>query len=244
MLTCTVCREEFERKPGPGRPPTKCPTHQKKSAAPKAATATSKTGGPKLPPAVQRDVELYTAVASANRKAFLTMIAARCVQPDHGNSAFDPSEFSEGKVSANAFAKASEISDKTVTKYLRTWDLMAEKGVVPKRSELKPGKDVDPLPDKDLWTQYYRQANPQPEPKAVEPATVTPVTASVVTAQFDRVRADVNTVPGDVGDGLRRLVDELAAIPVPTDPGPYLGMLESVAQIAASVSASRLVAVS
>src|SRR5690606_6317464 len=94
-------------------------------------------------------------------------LIARCVEVGTGQGARQPrSEMT--KVSLRTFSEYAEISHNTVKKYLDTWDVMADRGYVPDRTELEPGEDID-VPDMKVWTECYRIAHP-PKPKTEKPA--------------------------------------------------------------------------
>src|SRR5690606_13541155 len=104
-------------------------------------------------------------------KPYTAMLIARSVEPSSGQGS--RSELaSSGKCSANEFAEFAGISHTTVGKYLRTWQAMAEAGIVPFPKDLEPGEDVE-VPDQKVWTYYYREANP-PKPKKEKPKEIDP----------------------------------------------------------------------
>ncbi|MCX4751426.1 hypothetical protein OG455_39010 [Kitasatospora sp. NBC_01287] len=205
----------------------------------------------------EADAELF---GKAGSKAFLAMLAARCVEPNNGNSAVDPSENSEGKSSAKAFARVSGRSDKTITRYVATWDLLAEAGHVSSRDELAPGVDVD-LPAAKTWTEFYRKANP-PKPRAETPDDVTLEQAEAELAADPTVRLvpvpqgrhvgtyvqrmkhateDIfDRAPDAVADAVLRLVDCLEALSNPDQTNrAYLHSLDAVAELAAAYANPR-----
>lgn len=112
----------------------------------------------------EADAELF---GKASSKAFLALLAARCVEPGEQGGTKLHLEF--GKVFAPDFARAAGKGANTVRRYLAAWDLLAEDGHVPSRTELVPGLDVE-LPAAKTWTEYYRRANP---PKPKNPGDVT-----------------------------------------------------------------------
>ena len=103
----------------------------------------------------QTDAELAGTLYKKS-KPYTAMLIARCVEPDAGHGGRN-SDFSEFKTSMKSFAEFAGISDKTVAKYLKTWDLLAEQGYVPARDELEPGEDVE-VPEMKIWTPVYREA--------------------------------------------------------------------------------------
>src|SRR5690606_18262714 len=98
------------------------------------------------------------------------MLIARCVEPDHGSG--KRKEITASKTSAKGFADMAGITHPTVMKYFRTWEAMAEAGIVPFPKDLEPGEDVE-VPDQKVWTYYYREANP-PKPKKEKPKEIDP----------------------------------------------------------------------
>ncbi|WP_328953689.1 hypothetical protein [Kitasatospora purpeofusca] len=202
----------------------------------------------------QEDADLF---GKAGSKAFLAMLAARCVElSERGvNVKNDIS-----KVSASAFAKAAGKAVNTVKNYITTWDLLAEDGQVPPRDQLAPGVDVD-LPTVKTWTEYYRKANP-PKPKATKPEDVTleqveaelaenpdvrllPVPQSRhVTTYVRRMKHATEDIgdraPDSVADAVMRLVDCLEALSIPGQTNrAYLHSLDAVAELAAAFDNSR-----
>src|SRR5690606_14805095 len=102
----------------------------------------------------QEDAELAGTLYRKS-KVYTAMLIARCVEPKQGART---DLRNSPKVPASTFAKHSDITDKTVTAYLKAWDAMATAGLVPSRDELTPGTDVD-LPDTKQWKYYYGEAN-------------------------------------------------------------------------------------
>ena len=87
----------------------------------------------------------------------LGLLVARCVEPGKGGRPKSGAALPiSAKVSATSFAKTAGVAKDTITRYLTTWDRAAADGIVPPRSELKPGTnpklDFGALP---LWTEYY-----------------------------------------------------------------------------------------
>src|SRR5690606_9908771 len=103
----------------------------------------------------QSDAELAGTLYK-KAKPYTAMLIARSVE-EKGPGARTDLE-SSFKVSAKQFADQADISHPTVMKYLRTWEAMAEAGIVPFPDQLQPGEDVE-IPDQKVWTYYYRQAN-------------------------------------------------------------------------------------
>ena len=73
-------------------------------------------------------------------KVYLTLLIARCVEPDNGSRSRPRGEFSPRKTSARGLAEHANIDHKTVTAYLSTWDAMAADGLAPSREDLEPGE--------------------------------------------------------------------------------------------------------
>ncbi|WP_406206803.1 hypothetical protein OH807_33540 [Kitasatospora sp. NBC_01560] len=197
----------------------------------------------------EADAELF---GKASSKAFLALLAARCVEPGEQGGTKLHLEF--GKVFAPDFARAAGKGANTVRRYLAAWDLLAEDGHVPSRTELVPGLDVE-LPAAKTWTEYYRRANP-PKPKnpgdvtleqaeaeiAEDPAArllPTPRSRHVDTyllRMFDATSDIQNRLPGPAATAMNRLVDALADL---TDPDQtnraFLHSLDAVAELAAAL---------
>jgi hypothetical protein len=86
----------------------------------------------------------------------LGLLVARCVEHGKPGPSSAPAE-QNSKVSINAFATSAGVGRNTLSAYLAAWDRAARQGVVPPRSELRPGADPeldwDELP---FWEIYYR----------------------------------------------------------------------------------------
>ncbi|MFF4922926.1 MULTISPECIES: hypothetical protein [unclassified Kitasatospora] len=204
----------------------------------------------------EKDAELF---GKAGNKAFLAMLAARCVESGTGQGARGPRP-EMAKVSAREFAKAAGKVHTTVAKYLSTWDLLAEAGHVPPREELAPGVDVD-LPAAKTWTEFYRKANP-PKPKAGKPGDITLEQAEAELAADPTVRllpvpqgrhvgtflmrmfdatADIgDRVPDPVADAVTRLVESLESLSNPDETNhAYLRSMAAVTDLAAALGTAR-----
>ncbi|MFW0787622.1 hypothetical protein AAFP35_24265 [Gordonia sp. CPCC 206044] len=79
------------------------------------------------------------------------------------------------KVSATKFADAADMSRNTILRYVAAWDRMADAGLVPARTDLRPGADI-PLDhlDSDLFKKHYRD----PTPSVQQGISVHPVIAA------------------------------------------------------------------
>ncbi len=83
-------------------------------------------------PYIGRDLRVFVLIQAAD--------GARCVEPDNANAA----RWGHGsKCTMRSFSDHSGIARNTVKKYLDTWDVMADRGYVPDRTELEPGEDID-----------------------------------------------------------------------------------------------------
>ncbi|MFD4397874.1 hypothetical protein [Kitasatospora sp. NPDC058478] len=206
----------------------------------------------------EADAELF---GKAGSKAFLAMLAARCVEPGTGQGARElRAKRHEVKVSANGFARSAGKGAHTVHRYLATWDLLASAGHVPPRDELAPGVDVE-LPAAKTWTEFYRKANP-PKPRAEKPEDVTleqaeaelaadptarlvPVPQSRhVSTYLQRMKHATEDIfdraPDPVADAVMRLVDCLEALSNPDQTNrAYLHSLDAVAELAAAFATPR-----
>ncbi|MFI2609645.1 hypothetical protein [Kitasatospora sp. NPDC018619] len=205
----------------------------------------------------EMDAELF---GKAGSKAFLAMLAARCVEEKLSGERTDLVQMDEVKASAAQFAKTSGKGVNTVKRYLAAWDLLAEAGHVPPRDELAPGVDVD-LPDSKTWTEFYRKANP-PKPKPEKPDDVTleqaeaelaadptvrlaPVPQSRhITTYVQRMKHATEDIadraPDAVADAVMRLVDCLEALSIPDQTNrAYLHSLDAVAELAAAYANPR-----
>src|SRR5690554_8085429 len=95
------------------------------------------------------------------------MLIARCVEPGTGGPRLAQNE--PVKTSEREFAELSGIARNTISKYLRTWEAMAQAGIVPPREEMEPGQDVEG-PDQKTGTYYYREAEPPKPQKRKDPS--------------------------------------------------------------------------
>lgn len=193
----------------------------------------------------QSDAELAGTLYRKS-KPYTAMLIARCVEPGAGQSERGSrrKELSDEKVSSKKFADHSGISDPTVMKYLRTWDAMAQAGIVPPREELEPGEDVE-VPDQKTWTYYYREANP---PKPKKPKDPSPTDEAIdlrgrVDLSNQRVRKALEmahgtaTVAGKFQPAVKRISEALTDIGLGANPNrAYVSLVVAFTDLVAELS--------
>src|SRR5438128_303461 len=70
----------------------------------------------------------------------LGLLVARCVQPRQGART---TSLPGSKATVAEFVKAASVSRNTVSAYLAAWDRAAADRLVPERSALEPGADLE-----------------------------------------------------------------------------------------------------
>jgi len=189
----------------------------------------------------QSDAEL-AGTLYRKAKPYTAMLIARSVE-EKGPGARTDLE-SSFKVSAKQFADQADISHPTVMKYLRTWDAMAQAGIVPPREEMEPGQDVE-VPDQKTWTYYYREANP---PKPKKPKDPSPTDEAIdlrgrVDLSNPRVRKALEmahgtaTVAGKFQPAVKRISEALTDIGLGANPNrAYVSLVVAFADLVAELS--------
>lgn len=174
-------------------------------------------------------------------KPYTAMLIARSVELDNSNA----SRWGRAtKCSVRAFSDESGINHQTVSKYLRTWDAMAQAGIVPPREEMEPGQDVE-VPDQKTWTYYYREANP---PKPKKPKDPSPTDEAIdlrgrVDLSNQRVRKALEmahgtaTVAGKFQPAVKRISEALTDIGLGANPNrAYVSLVVAFADLVAELS--------
>ena len=189
----------------------------------------------------QSDAELAGTLYRKS-KPYTAMLIARCVEPGYGEG--NRPEVDGSKTSQRDFAEHADISPTTVGKYLRTWDAMAQAGIVPPREELEPGEDVE-VPDQKTWTYYYREANP---PKPKKPKDPSPTDEAIdlrgrVDLSNPRVRKALEmahgtaTVAGKFQPAVKRISEALTDIGLGANPNrAYVSLAVAFADLVAELS--------
>lgn len=189
----------------------------------------------------QSDAEL-AGTLYRKAKPYTAMLIARSVEPDAGNPV--ESSYHGDRVSAREFADHSGISHPTVMKYLRTWQAMAEAGIVPFPADLEPGQDVE-VPDQKTWTYYYREANP---PKPKKPKDPSPTDEAIdlrgrVDLSNQRVRKALEmahgtaTVAGKFQPAVKRISEALTDIGLGANPNrAYVSLVVAFTDLVAELS--------
>lgn len=165
-------------------------------------------------------------------KPYTAMLIARCVE--HGEPG-KPRQ-NAAKCSIREFVDRGGLSNNTVAKYLRTWDLMAEFGEVPSRDDMEPGEDVK-LPDMSVWTKYYREANPaknNPEKEPDAPKAIDPSNRRVATAIKMASGIKVN---GRHEITMNRITEAVKDIGFGANPGrAYVALASALSDLAAEMN--------
>ena len=196
----------------------------------------------------QTDAEL-AGTLYRKAKPYTAMLIARSVEPGEGQTdglnhvgANAPTT----KVSMRDFADLSGIGKDTVGRYLRTWQAMAEAGIVPFPKDLEPGEDVE-VPDQKVWTYYYREANP-PKPKKEKPKEIDPENPDldgrvqldgkhVVTALKMADGIDVDRLPPSVAPHARNLSEALVRLATSDNPNrAYVAACSALSELVASLN--------
>lgn len=165
--------------------------------------------------------------AEKNRKPYIAMLIARCVEPGKEDSGAREKNAADVdlKCSSRAFADISGVTDRTIRRYLDTWNALADAGEVPHTVDMTPGSDVE-LPTRETWRKWYRECFPPAERAAQAEELLAPNTDSLLEAAagrqgqrlFDSARSASSSVPGIAGDQLRRLVESLMDMATDDDP--------------------------
>ncbi|GAA1403310.1 hypothetical protein GCM10009639_47960 [Kitasatospora putterlickiae] len=205
----------------------------------------------------ENDAELF---GRAGNKAFLAMLAARCVEEKASGERTDLVKNDKAKTSATQFAKTAGKATNTVKNYIATWDLLADAGHVPSRDELAPGADVH-LPAAKVWTEFYRKANP-PKPKTGKPDDVTleqaeaelaadptvrllpvPQSRHVATYTLRMINATEDVAdrfPDPVANALTRLAQDLEDLADPAQTNrAYLRSMDAVTELVTALGTLR-----
>lgn len=195
----------------------------------------------------ESDAELFGTLHTKNHP-YKAMLAARSVIPGDGNGGDRKSDqwkaVTTDRASARAFAEHAGVTHPTVMKYLRTWDAMAQAGIVPPREELEPGQDVE-VPDQKTWTYYYREANP---PKPKKPKDPSPTDEAIdlrgrVDLSNPRVRKALEmahgtaTVAGKFQPAVKRISEALTDIGLGANPNrAYVSLVVAFTDLVAELS--------
>lgn len=188
----------------------------------------------------QSDAELAGTLYRKS-KPYTAMLIARSVEEqEHGG---DRSRQVQ-KCTCPQFAEMAGIAPNTVRKYLRTWDAMAQAGIVPPREEMEPGQDVE-VPDQKTWTYYYREANP---PKPKKPKDPSPTDEAIdlrgrVDLSNQRVRKALEmahgtaTVAGKFQPAVKRISEALTDIGLGANPNrAYVSLVVAFTDLVAELS--------
>jgi hypothetical protein len=135
-----------------------------------------------------------------------TLLVARSVQEfepsrkgDSRNSRLDRERAQAvGRTTSSEFARRADVDVSTVRAYVRTWKLAAKDGLVPPADQLVPGKDPEAdLPEGDLWTKYYRKANPG---KTIRPHGKLPIASEGVESIYYEIVAKIREAVASIDE--------------------------------------------